>query len=53
MRIYLTCFDGVRLIDTDLDSLESGKNKYSDLWAEGQNVVTELRLIVEKTDGAR
>jgi hypothetical protein len=36
-----------------LDSLQSGKVKYSDLWAEGQNVVTELRLITEKADGER
>lgn len=49
--IYLTCFDGVRVIDTDLSSLESGKDRYSDLWAESQNVVTELRLIAEKPDG--
>ena len=53
VRIYLTCFDGVRVIDTDLDSLESGRDKYSGVWAEGQNVVTELRLIVEKADGER
>lgn len=53
VRIYLTCFDGVRVIDADLDSLQSGKDKYSDLWAEGQNVVTELRLIAEKADGER
>lgn len=51
MRIYLTCFDG-RLAEADLDSLESGQDKYSDLWAEGPTIVTELRLIVQESDGA-
>ena len=44
IRFYLVCFDGVRVIEADEAALKSGKDKCSDLWTEGQRVVTELRL---------
>lgn len=50
VRFYLLCFDGVRLIETDEAALKSGKDRCSDLWTEGQRVMTELRLITEKED---
>ncbi len=49
VRFYLVCFDGVRMIETDTDSLTSGKDSRSDLWTDGQRVLTELRLVTEKT----
>ncbi len=50
VRFYLVCFDGVRMIETDMDALTSGKDSRSDLWTDGQRVLTELRLVTEKTD---
>ena len=50
VRFYLVCFDGVRVIETDLDALTSGRDSRLDLWTEGQRVVTELRLVTEKTE---
>jgi hypothetical protein len=48
VRFYLLGFEGVRVIDADADALEKGRDKHVDLWAAGQNVVTELRQISEK-----
>ncbi len=48
VRFYIVCFDGVRMIETDLDALTSGKDPCADLWASGQAVMTELRLIVQQ-----
>jgi hypothetical protein len=45
---YLVCFDGVRMIDADEQSLRSGKDKFSDLYSCGQRVIAELRLVAEK-----
>lgn len=45
VRFYLVCYDGVRMIDTDAASLESGKGKYSDLFAEGQKEISVLRQL--------
>jgi hypothetical protein len=53
IRFYLLGFEGVRVIDTDAAALESGNDKHSDLWAAGQNVVTELRQISEKGDSGQ
>lgn len=50
VRFYLVCFDGVRMIETDEATLKTGKDKCSDLWKEGQRVMTELRLITQKAD---
>ena len=48
VRFYLTCFDGVRVIEADEAALKTGKDPCSDLWAEGQHVITELRLISQQ-----
>jgi hypothetical protein len=45
VRFYLICYDGVRVIDSDAASLSSGKSKYSDLFAEAQKVIGELRQV--------
>jgi hypothetical protein len=47
VRFYLICYDGVRMIDADASSLSTGQSKYSDLFAEGQKVINELRQIVQ------
>jgi hypothetical protein len=51
VRFYLICYDGVRVIDADLEAVRNGEDKYSDLYAEGQNVITELRLASQKRKG--
>jgi hypothetical protein len=53
IRFYLLGYEGVRVIDTEVDALESGNDKHSDLWAAGQDVVTALRQISEKTDSGQ
>jgi hypothetical protein len=47
VRFYLICYDGVRMIDADAGSLSTGKSKYSDLFAEAQKEINELRQIVQ------
>jgi len=51
VRFYLICYDGVRVIDADLEGARTGDDKYSDLYAEGQLVIDELRLMSEKKKG--
>lgn len=51
VRFYLVCFDDVRVIDRDLESVRSGKDSVSDLYEAAQRVVTELRLITEERKG--
>jgi hypothetical protein len=53
VRFYLLCYDGVRVIDGDLASVSSGKDKCSDLYEAAQHVVTELRLITQEQKGER
>jgi hypothetical protein len=48
VRFYLLTFKGVRVIDTDLSSLEAGTSVYSALFARGNEVITELRKIATK-----
>jgi len=48
VRFYFVTFDGVRVIDTDLATITSGTSKYSELFALGQAVLTELRRVTEK-----
>ena len=48
VRFYLVCFDGVRMIEADETALRGGEDKCSDMWVEGQQVLTELRLAAEK-----
>jgi len=51
VRFYLACFDGVRVIDVDEAALRMGKDACSDLWTEGQRVMTELRSITQQQKG--
>jgi len=48
VRFYLLGFDGVRVIDTEIASVERRGDECSALWSAGQQVLTELRLIAEK-----
>ena len=47
-KFFLVTFDGVRFIDADFDLVANGKSKFSELFNEGQKLLTELRLTVEK-----
>jgi len=49
VRFYLLGFDGVRVIDAEVASVEKRTDSFSDMWAAGQRVLTELRLIAEKS----
>lgn len=49
VRFYLLTFDGVRFIDTDFASIESGTSKFAEFFGFGQAVLTELRLVTEKS----
>ncbi|MGA3266185.1 MAG: hypothetical protein ABSE16_05110 [Verrucomicrobiota bacterium] len=53
VRFYLVGYDGVRVIDSDLESLRNGNDKCSDLYEAVQRVVTELRLITQEQQGER
>jgi hypothetical protein len=44
---YLVCYEEVRKIEVDEDSLNNGSSKYSDLGAAAQKLITELRQIVQ------
>lgn len=48
VRFYLVSFDGVKMIETDLDALTGGKDKCADLWNDAQRVLTELRLVSDE-----
>ena len=48
VRFYLLGFDGVRVIDTEISSVERRSDKCSAMWAAGQQVLTELRLLTQK-----
>jgi hypothetical protein len=48
VRFYFLTFNGVRFIDTDLASMNTRTSKYLELFALGQAVLTELRLVTEK-----
>lgn len=45
VRFYLLTFEGVRVIDTDLASINKGTGKYAKLFGMAQNVLTELREV--------
>lgn len=47
VRFYLLTFEGVRVIDTDLASINKRTSRYSELFGLGQAVLTELRRISE------
>jgi len=48
VRFYLLTFDGVRVLDTDLASIEDRTSKYAEFFGLGQAVLTELRRISER-----
>ena len=48
VRFYLLTFEGVRVIDTDLASIENQTSRYFALFDLGQAVLTELRLVTER-----
>lgn len=50
VRFYLLTFDGVRVIDTDMTSIENGTGKYAKLFGLAQEVLTELLQISEKSE---
>jgi hypothetical protein len=48
IRFYYLTFSGVRMIETDFASTESGENYCSPLFELGQEVFTQLRLTAEE-----
>src|SRR6266446_8346006 len=48
VRFYFVCYDEVRVIDVDAESLANEKGKYSDLYIQAQRVISEVRQIVQK-----
>ena len=51
LRFYLVGYDGVRVIDADLESVKRDGAKYSDLYKAAQRVITELRILTQKQKG--
>jgi hypothetical protein len=47
VKFYLLTFEGVKVIDADFASICTMKDKYSSLFGEGQNVLTQLRQVTE------
>lgn len=45
VRFYLVCYDGVRVMDSDLTAVAQGKDRSWELFASAQGVITELRRI--------
>jgi len=48
VKFYLVTFEGLRVIDSDMDTITSRKTKLTELFNEGQNLLTELRLCMDK-----
>jgi hypothetical protein len=48
VRFYFLTFEGVRVLETKLVSVENRTEPYSKLFALGQSVLTELRITTEK-----
>lgn len=48
VHFYFLTFGGVRVIDTDLASINKRTSRFTELFGLGQAVLTELRLITEK-----
>jgi len=48
VRFYLLTFEGVRVIDTDLATIEDQTSRYFAFFDLGQAVLTELRLVTER-----
>ena len=53
VRFYLVGYDGVRVIDGDLEAVRTGNDSCSDLYEAAQSVVTELRMITQHQKGER
>jgi len=49
VRFYLLGFEGVRVIDAEIGSVQNRSDKRSEMWTAGQHVLTELRLVTEKS----
>lgn len=49
VRLYLLGFAGVRVIDAEIASMEQRTDSRSDMWAAGQRVLAELRLLTERS----
>lgn len=48
VRFYLLTYYGVRVIEADLNAIEEGSSRFRRLFGAGQDVITELRLLVQK-----
>ena len=48
IRFYLMTFEGIRVIDQDLDAVVAGKTKFTPLYAAGQAVLSELKKTTTK-----
>jgi hypothetical protein len=48
VRFYLLTFEGVRVLDTDLPSIENRTSKYAEFFDLGQAVLTQLRMVTEE-----
>lgn len=48
VQFLLLGFDGVRLIDADLDAVSAGGDRLSSLFGAGQSVLTELRMVTDE-----
>ncbi len=51
VRYYLLTFDGVKVIDAALRAVTEGGHKSAELFAHGQAVLAELRLVTENDSG--
>jgi hypothetical protein len=47
VRFYLVTFNGVRVIDAPLSSATDDSGKYAALFYQGQEVITQLRLVTQ------
>lgn len=50
LRFYLVCYDGVRMLETDLEPAQGGSDKCSDLYEAARRVIREF-LITQKQKG--
>jgi hypothetical protein len=48
VRFYFLTYDGVRTIETGLEPIKAGSSPFRALYLAGHDVVTELRLVVQK-----
>lgn len=48
VKFYLLTYGGVKVIDASYAAICTMKDRYSDLFGAGQDVVTQLRLLTEK-----